>query len=501
MITKDAKSDHLIENKIIRNLILSTEFSRKAFQIYKTEYIQNQYSKVIIKWIKEYFDKYDESPKRHMIDIFEFHKKDIKDDEYEYIESLLMFLSDEDEYDEDEKINHEYLYKQTEEYFQKRSYQVLAENLQNASKFGTIDDLQRIQNDFRAVERELSGWVDPFDPAERRRAYDSLDEDNLFRMPGKIGELMGDLKRSQLIIILAPAKTGKTMMLQEIAMQGLLNRLNVLYISLEMNVKRSELRLYKRISGHSDNGEFKMPVLDCVLNQTGQCKNPNKKNTVVIMDGNGRITPNKNYKICDYCRERHPKNFIQTVWYFNQKTEKFNFKNSDPKVEKFKKWYHPNLRFLNCRGKKMSQIVNSINILEQSEGFIPDIIIPDSIYLADDENNNSKGFDSLNKKIWIGKTLSEERNCLVASGHQGTRDSFNAKNLKAAHTSGSIQVLADCDGTYGLIHTDAEKSRGILRFSTLVDRDEHFVSSRFVSLLCNFSIGQIHLDSEWGEIA
>ena len=500
MITKEKKTDHLIENKIIRNLILSTEFSRKAFQIYKPEYIQNKYSKTIIKWIKKYFDEYDESPKTHMVDLFEFNKKDVNnEDEYAYIESMLEFLSD--EYDEHETINHEYLYKQTEEYFKRRSYQVLSENLSNAAKFGSLDDIQKIHSDFRVVERDMSGWIDPFADEEIKKAFDSQDEHNLFKMPGKLGELMGAFKRSQLVIILAPAKTGKTMFLQEIAVQAILNKLNVCFISLEMNVERSKLRLYRRLTGFSDTGEYKIPVFDCVLNQTGYCKKAQRKNKITVMRLDGGATPNKDYQICDYCRTRHPEEFKKnkTVWFFDKKGNPFEYKYVSKKIQKYKKWYHPNLRFLNCRGKKMSQIVDSINILEQSEGFIPDIIIPDSIYLAAPETNNAGIFAETNEKIWIGKTLAENRSAFVVSGHQGTRDSFNSKILKANHTSGSIQVLADCDGTYGFTQTDEEKMKGILKMNALVSRDDFFISSDCVSLLCNYGVGQIHLDSEWGE--
>ena len=500
MITKEKKDDHLVENKIIRYFILSTEFSRKAFQIYKPEYIQNKHSRKIIEWIKKYFDEYDDAPKINMVDLFEFNKKSINQDEYDYIEAMIGFLSDEDTND-DEKINHEYLYKQTEEYFKRRSYQVFADDIQNAAKFGTIEEIQKVHNDFRIIERDLSGWINPFDDNEIRKAFDSQEEQNLFKMPGKLGELMGMLKRSQLVIILAPAKTGKTMFLQEIAVQAILNKFNVVYISLEMNVERSKLRFYRRLSGLSDNGEYKIPVFDCILNQTGHCKKAHRKNKITVMNLNDEITPNKDYEICDYCRERYPKEFKKTVWFFNKKGEPFEYSTVNKQVQKFKKWYHPNLRFLNCRGKTMSQIVNSINILEQSEGFIPDIIIPDSIYLAAPETNHSGLFEQTNEKIWIGKTLAENRSALVVSGHQGNRDSFKTRMLKAEHTSGSIQVLADCDGTYGFTQSDEEKLKGILKMNALVSRDDFFVSTNCVSMLCNFRVGQIHFDSEWGEIA
>jgi hypothetical protein len=500
MITKISKDDHLVENKIVRNLILSTEFARKVFQIYNSEYIQNKYSKIIIGWIKNYFDEYNESPKIHMVDIFELKKKDIKEDEYEYIEALLQFLSNEDEYDETEKINHNYIFKETEKYFQKRSYQQLAEKLENASIFGDIEKTQKILSDFRVVEHDLSGWIDPFNDQEIRKAFDSQDEQDLFKMPGKLGELIGTLKRSQLMIVMAPAKRGKTMMLQEIACMAILHKFNVVFISLEMNAERSKLRLYRRLTGLSDSGEIKIPVMDCLLNQTGQCNKKHRKNNITIMNSDGEITQKKGYKICDFCREKYPKNFIQTIWYINKKSKKFEYNSVDERIKKFKKWYHPNLRFLNCRGKKMSQIVNSINILEQSEGFIPDVIIPDYFAIAAPENSQAQQRDKINQAVWIGKTLAEERNCFVASGHQGNRASFDAKIMKEIHTSEDIRVLGDVDKLIGLMQTNEEKQRGILKASTLVDRDEHFVVNQSVSMLCNFGIGQIHLDSEWGEI-
>ena len=48
--------------------------------------MQNKYFSKVIGWCVDYFTRYNDAPKRHIVDIFDLKKKEVKEDEYKFVE-------------------------------------------------------------------------------------------------------------------------------------------------------------------------------------------------------------------------------------------------------------------------------------------------------------------------------------------------------------------------------------------------------------------------------
>jgi len=106
-------------------------------------------------------------------------------------------------------------------------------------------------------------------------------------------------------------------MLQEIAVQALLKRLKVVYVSLEMKRKNLDKRLYKRLCAMAEGDRnFIYPAFDCEKNQSGECKKPERKNKIRLLTDDDEIPefdPESDYKPCCICNLQHGLNQLKDL--------------------------------------------------------------------------------------------------------------------------------------------------------------------------------------------
>ena len=114
---KIRKIEKNIEKKIVIASITNSRFLREVGQIYKPAYVSIPYIKLIMKWCKQYYKKYEKAPKKHIQDIFNRHvkKKEVNEEWIELMETFLFNLSK--KYEKHSKFNVEYRLDQAEEYF------------------------------------------------------------------------------------------------------------------------------------------------------------------------------------------------------------------------------------------------------------------------------------------------------------------------------------------------------------------------------------------------
>ena len=112
-----------VEKRIVTAGIVSTRFCRDILPVYKSEYMQIDYIREVLKWVFEYFNAYKESPGRQIQDLFMIEKDEMKIEQAELIESFLSRISD--EFEEEKTFNTDYALDQAINYFKKRSLQLL----------------------------------------------------------------------------------------------------------------------------------------------------------------------------------------------------------------------------------------------------------------------------------------------------------------------------------------------------------------------------------------
>ena len=332
-----------------------------------------------------------------------------------------------------------------------------------------------------------------------KEVFAKVKKDPLLQYPGKLGQLIGPFERGYLVGIMGPYKRGKTWHLMEIAVLGILNNLNVLFISLEMGKEQVSQRLYKRLTSFGETpGEYRYPCFDCHKNQVGTCQLPERasSNDLYTM---GSEPPEFEdvtfeYTPCTYCRKHHLQEYEPATWYVTDERNGFSFDTVSKNVSTV-----PNKLRVMCYAAysaTLNDLKRDIELLEYTEGFIPDIIVTDYADIFAPDDSRLLGRELLDS-IWkIHKQIAASLNCLVVTGSQTNKKSADAKNVNSTDVAEDYRKLAHVDKMIMISQTSVEKDRGVQRLSC-INRHEESNEHKQVLVLNNFNLGQVVLDSEY----
>lgn len=499
MIKKITKLDNSIEFKIVLSAIISTEFLKQIKDIYKSEYITNKYAKLILSWCLKYYNDYEIAPQRDITELYNNKKDDLEEATAKLIAMTLERV--EADYLNTEKFNTEYYLDQATKYFKNQSLSILSKNIQ---RYVINEEPERAEDEllnYRKVEKRLSGWYKPLSVEIVDETFDNRTKDILFKFPGALGELLGYFERGYLVPILAPPKRGKTTLLYEIGIQALRHRLKVAIINIEMPKNKKNMRLFQRYTNQvaeGKGGEYNIPVFDCMWNQTCECVKKNRvKNKTMVLLKNGLLDfeDNLNHKICNICRGG--KDYVPSVWYKKKTKNEITKENAIKSIEKYNKWNGDLDRAITYPrfSVTMEDILRDLSVLEQSENFIPDVVLFDyPAITVNDKNESMRHF--LSKVFKICGRIATEKHCAVFVPHQGNRDSMDATSMKLNMTSETMAPLTDCDQIIFENQTDFEKKDQCMRIATF-KRHDGYIMSQEVKVLQDMSSGRFCIDSEW----
>ena len=62
MELKRKKIDSIAEKNMLTGLITSDRFCKEVMPVVRPEFLQVEYSKTLVNWIKEYYEQYDKAP-------------------------------------------------------------------------------------------------------------------------------------------------------------------------------------------------------------------------------------------------------------------------------------------------------------------------------------------------------------------------------------------------------------------------------------------------------
>lgn len=491
--------DNSIEEQITTAMIMSDSFLSDIVPIFNKEYMQNSFARIVCYWCADHFNKFKKSPKMHIKDIFLMESEaGLPIEDREIIQTFLSKLNE--QYMEGQGINAEYIKDNAFQYFRKRELQI---RTKQASSFLDLGNIEKAEEQFSAYKKVAfltSGWFNPFDSKEILEVFDERDED-VFVLPGALGQILGRVERGWFIAVLAPFKRGKSWFLQEMAVRALFQRFKVVFISLEMNPKSLKERLYKRLTGFgSKSGEdtFLYPVFDCELNQLGACDRPERTNSVRLLGPDG-IKPDYNldleYRPCTYCRDNFLRDYRAASWFEPIEVPQFSYQETRKFINGVKQMYGDNLRFIRYPRfmAGISDIKRDLMILEQHEGFIPDVIIidyADILKMAGKDKRNE--IDDIWKMI---ASLASERHCITFTASQGTRGSIYKRDLSQDDIAEWIGKLGHVDALLGLNQTSLEKQSKVIRVNLLVHRHKESDETASALLLQQLEVGQFAMDS------
>lgn len=489
-----------IEENIIMSLIVSDKVCRDVIKMIKRDSFVNPYSQKIASWVQSYYKKYHKAPGKSIQDIYITEKLNLKEEEGDFISAFLAKLSI--EFEKNNKLNEDYLIDKATEYFKKRSLKNISEQIQAFVEIDDVDKAEKALNSYRQISKESSRFINPFsDDAVKKYFEDTTNNvNNLFRMPGDLGHLIGDFERGTLVGVMAPSKRGKSFFLMEVALQAFFEKCRVVFVSLEMNSFKMERRILKRLTAFgNETKEYVYPCFDCLRNQTDTCLKSIRTNHIKLRhedEDKPDFDPNSKYQPCVLCRGK--KDFIAETWFHMIKRPKQKLNNTLKTIQGIRQMYDENFRLI-CYPKfsaNVSNIKSAIEHLEWEEGFIPDVIVLDYADILAPEDNQVTGRDRYDDTWKMLGNLADTRNSLVVTASQTNRASFNKKNVTQTDAAEDIRKIANVDVMIALNQLPSEKENGILRVSVVAERDDDFNQYKTCTILQNLALGQICLDSE-----
>lgn len=489
------------EKDLMTGLIIDTRFCREVLPVVSRELLQVEQFKIVLDWIQEYFQNYDESPREKIEKIYIANRSKLDPAVGDNIESFLRELSK--RFEKKESFSTDYYADQSIEYLNERNLRVRTEKIQALLDTGDIKGAEQLFVNYNQVAKTTSRWINPFSE-EYVESVLFKEKEYLLQLPGAVGDLIGKLKRKHLFSVLAPTKRGKTWWLLEIAWLAAAVGLRVAFISLEMEEEEMGERSFKRVTSRDfEQSSVILPVFDCLHNQKDNCN-------LSCRIGNSSGLPLDDldlppaysdhfaHTVCSVCRGKGDGNYAPGIWYKKENRPKINYADLTSTLKSFKAMFGDNLRVMAyaVREANTGTIKRDLDLLEYTEGYVPDVIVIDYADILAPEDNKLEGRDKINETWLMLKNLGQTRNALIATATQSNRGSMDRRKVKATDTGEDIRKLHHANVFISLNQTPREKRKGLMRISIAVARGVDFDELKEVLVVQNLSIGQPFLDSE-----
>jgi|SRR3990172_4996094 len=507
MLRRIHKSDRDVEKRILTGLIISDKVLSNLLPYIQPDIFELEASKQIVRWILDYHSRYKIAPKRHIKDLFESEKKKLKQGLDDEIELFLAKLSE--EYlseDGPDGINDDFIIDKGREYLKTQHLRKIAEGINSLLDIGKTKEAEQFyESKKKMIQNVTYKWTKPLDdPRFLNSVFDEA-EVPLFRLKGHMGDLIGDLQRGWLFVVMGPMKRGKTWQLQDIAFDAMFSKKRVAYISLEMKDRHLAPRMYKQMGAMGDEDkdhEYVFPCFDCLNNQDNSCNLPGRTNRESFPIKFDPERPGK-YKPCTYCRKLSVNgDFLAATWFFVSQRPKLTLPNTRKEIKKFQKMFGKNLlRMISfpAFAATIKDVEEQLDELEMSEGFIPDVIITDYASIMAPEHHYNDPRHNIDDIFKAHKRMAQTRSALVVTGTQSLgigRAALSKDMQDETDVGGNAYILAHLDIMMTLDQTPDEKDKGIWRMGIIEHRWKKFNKRRQIMALQQLELGMPVLDTE-----
>jgi len=487
-----------IEEQVLTGMIVSDSFCRDISKIINKDSFVVPFISRVTGWCQDYYKTYKQAPGMHISDIFEVEKEKIDIDDNKAISALLTKLSNESE---DQEFNEEYLKDRALEYFRKRQITLANEKMTSLVNLGRIEEAEKIIESYKKNISITSKWINPFDSDVIKNFFadQTASKNILFQLPGDLGRFIGPFERNWLIGFLAPTKRGKSFFLLELAIQAAYEKKKVVFVSLEMSTEQVLKRMYRRLTSMGDETkEYIFPCFDCQKNQENSCKKTIRKNNIRLLDFEG-VKPQYNkgskYETCIECKGK--KDFIPATWFTTIEKDKMTVGQVSKQAKSNVFPFGKNIKIIAypAFSANINQIRSDIAMLDNTENFIPDLIVVDYADILGPEDARVTGRDRIDETWKTLKRMASEIHCCVASASQANRQSFDKKNVTQVDASEDIRKISNSDLFLSINQTPTEKRECVTRINKIAAREDDFDQYESIIVLQQLALGQVMLDS------
>ena len=450
---KREKLNTINERDIVYQLIVSDKFCREIVPIINPKMLEVVYVRTIVIWIKDYFQKFKESPKKNIIKLYRSHIDELRDEDLQ--NNILTFIERLDkDYDKIKVTNEDFAIQNAIKYLRMRSLKNFSEDIDSYIESGDIEKAENCVTKYRKVEAASGEGVSLLDDFDIVTEAFTEEQDLLFKYPGDFGRLIGDIHREDFIAFLAPMKAGKTYQLVDFGIEALKNNLKVVMYSLEMSRTNMIKRVWTALSGQiTKDVEIDVPYF--------------------VEDGD-------KFRIEMKTIEKKASSTLEVQK--KQKSLKRLFRGGSFRI------YAEPAYSLTVEG-----LENKLDDLAY-EGFYPDVILIDyaDIMAPSDRNEYRQQIDGIWKRL---RALAQKRKAVVVTASQTNRGALSSE-VNAESISEDIRKLAHVTSMVSISKPKAYKQNSLAIFSQVALRDG-VPELRKVIATQNLSIGRPILESHW----
>jgi hypothetical protein len=490
--------DSALESRILCALLTNEQFLREVKHAVDLGYFKSQFHQHIARFAIRHYEQYHIPIGGNIRDTAtpaKF-KADELENYNEAVEGLLQRVATAP------KENTPYLISESIKFFKKRELEITANNIRYFIEEGKVEEAEKVINDYIKIERKFSDIRDLFDEELLLNFFAARDNE-FFTMPGELGEFLGQFERGWLVGIMGAYKSGKTTLALEFGIIGMLSNLNVAFFSLEMTERGVYDRMFKRLSVSADSRKTANPVFDCKKNQTDECQFARRTNNIALDWQQGEpvdFNKNRQYRICTFCKDHaaYIQHYQTATWFEQVEVPLFDQLVAAKIKDKFSVFFKNRFKFKAYPRYTASieDIKSDLDVLEISEGWVPDIIIVDYADILKPEPGSPLEGHEKEDRSWIALSqIAGEKKALVITPTQVTKDGLDTYILRTKHTARWSGKLGHVDMMLTINQTEEEKRCGVMRVAIMEHRHAEFFETNCCTVLQNLKTAQVHLDS------
>lgn len=442
------------ERDIVYQLIVSDKFCREIVPIINPKMLEVVYVRTIVIWIKDYFQKFKESPKKNIIKLYRSHIDELKDEDLQ--NNILTFIERLDkDYDKIKVSNEDFAIQNAIKYLRMRSLKNFSEDIDSYIESGDLEKAENCVTKYRKVEAASGEGVSLLDDFDIVTEAFTEEQDLLFRYPGDFGQLMGDVNREDFIAFLAPMKAGKTFSLIDVGIESLKNNLKVVMFSLEMSRTNMIKRVWKALSGQcTKDMEIEIPYF---------------------------VEEGDKWRIETKTVEKKASSILEVQK--RQKSLKRLFRGGSFRI------YAEPAYSLTVEG-----LENKLDDLAY-EGFYPDVVIIDyADIMAPSEKSQDyrQQIDGIWKRL---RALAQKRKCVVFTASQTNREALS-KEVEAENIAEDVRKISHVTSMVSISKTKYCKEHSIAIYSQIAIREGQAETRKVVATQC-LALGRPIIESHW----
>ena len=511
-----------LERRIVVHLASSTKYLAEVSDVLDPSVMKNTSAAYLASWCIDFYRQFKKAPRKDIRELIKEHEGNLQPDVMKEIKTIVYKGRDfKEAFKRGEKFNLAYLVRQTFDYCRQRRLDLHREEVDQLVEDGDTEKAERLMSTFTPFSDDKENrFVDIGSDESIRRLREAFDKErrNLIRFPGALGRMWNNqFVRGAFIALQGPEKRGKTFFLMEIAIRALRQNRSVAFFEVgDSEEPEMLMRFAARLSGRpvmSEDGTdgqamINMPVRDCFLNQTGECKRSEREGTrdlgvKTVGDLNFDLfqerLKSKKYKRYKPCRNCEIYQSRGSHYYERKRVPLLDAAAAERAFSAFQAKHKMTLRLSTYRDGEVSvaDLVDILNGYEEKDNFAPDVIIIDYADLLSSSKSKDDYRHRVNE-VWKAlRALSQARKCLVLTATQADVRAHNQKRLYISNFSEDKRKYAHVTAMYGLNQDPGgeEKKMGIMRVNQLVVRDGAFSPYNEVIVTHNFAVARAIISS------